>query len=88
MTDREMAHQIAERFLNLKKRVAALEVELDTHTQDGNPMPWRELVESTLAVPVNGEQVIFELSALDHAIDPSLGMGRNPLEELYRLVFR
>jgi hypothetical protein len=33
-----MAHQIAERFLGLKKRVVLLEVELDTHYQGGRPM--------------------------------------------------
>lgn len=88
MTEREIAHQIADRFLALKKRVAVLEIELDTHYQGGTPIPWRELVDSALAVPVTGDQVTFELSELDRAIDPSLGVGTNPLQALYRLVFR
>jgi hypothetical protein len=88
MTEQEMAHQIAERFLAMKKRVVALEIELDTHYQGGEPMPWRELVDSSLAVPVSGDQATYELSELDRAIDPSLGTGTNPIHELYRLVFR
>ena len=88
MTDTELTLEIAQKFQALKKRMVALEIELDTHYQDGEPMPWRDLVDSSLAVPVNGDVQHAELRALARAIDPSSGTAMSPLLALHHMVCR